>query len=140
MLIPKFRAIIDRVSSIGFQLYDEDVHKQQIYMDTFKDSDHLFITIEKITKKKMRSLQQNAYYWGVVIDILANETGYTKDEMHEALKVKFLQYENVPGLPTMRSSTDLSTVEFETYMEMIRRWASQDLGIVIPEPNQTQFT
>ena len=40
-------------------------------------------------QKSKRSDQQNRYYWGVVIEILANHCGYEAEEMHEALKIKF---------------------------------------------------
>ena len=46
------------------------------------------ITIEK--QKSSRSLQQNSLYW-VYIDILSQELGHSKDEMHELVKYKFLK-------------------------------------------------
>jgi len=42
------------------------------------------INIEKSQKK--RSSFQNRYYWGVIVAMLADHTGYTKEEMHEILK------------------------------------------------------
>lgn len=139
-MIPKFRAkVVDDLLPSRIRLYEQDMSKYDIWMDNFNIGDHVFVTIEKINKRKLRSLEQNAYYWGAVVKILADEIGYTKDEMHEALRIKFLSYENVNGLPTMRSTTSLSTVEFEAYMESVRRWASMFHGIVIPEPNQTNF-
>lgn len=151
-MTPKFRAtLLDRnhdhgsASEYGFKLYDSDVEKYHVWMDNFKESDHLFVTVEKITKRKLRSVQQNSYYWGVVIEMLtmeiygANDKD-SKQEMHDALRRKFLSFENVKGLPTMLSTTRLSTIEFEAYMEQIRRFASQYLGIVIPEPNQVDWS
>jgi hypothetical protein len=122
------------------KFYDQDKDKYFGWVDKLKDGTHVFVTVEKITREKQRSLDQNAYYWGVVVKILAGETGYTKDEMHEALKVKFLTYENVKGIPTVLSTANLNTKQFEVYLEMVRRWAAMDLGIVIPEPNQVDFT
>ena len=37
---------------------------------------------------KTRSPQQNNYYW-IIIKSVANEIGYTHDELHEIVKVKF---------------------------------------------------
>lgn len=85
---------------------------------------------------KGRSLNQNAYYWGVVIDILGNHLGYEAEEMHEALKFKFLRIHKVEGLETVRSTTDLSTAEFEEYLEKIRRWAAMELNCYTPLPNE----
>lgn len=84
---------------------------------------------------KPRSLQENAYYWGVVIELLCGHTGYTPEEMHDCLKAKFLPHGvDEYGLEHVKSTTKLSTVEFETYMEDIRRWASSELDVYIPDP------
>ena len=137
---PRFRAILTDQKEAGFDIYPSDIQKYLRHLEKIQFGTHVFITIEKITREKQRSLDQNAYYWGVVVKILAWEIGYTKDEMHEALKVKFLTYENVKGIPTVLSTANLNTKQFEVYLEMVRRWAAMDLGIVIPEPNQVDFT
>lgn len=141
MLIPKFRGIVHpdsedhgSASLYGYDFYETDQAKYLQWMNKFKEGTHVFVTVEKITKRKMRSVEQNAYYWGIVIKILCEEIGYSKDEMHDALRMKFLTYENVQGLPTTLSTTQLSTIEFEAYLEQIRRWASMDMGIIIPDP------
>ena len=136
---PRFRAVI-KDGVLDFSTYPNDAEKMFGYITRLGDGTHVFVTVEKITRERQRSLDQNAYYWGVVVKILAGETGYTKDEMHDALKVKFLTYENVRGIPTVLSTANLNTKQFEVYLEMVRRWAAMDLGIVIPEPNQVDFT
>lgn len=88
--------------------------------------------------KKNRSNNQNAYYWGVCIKILSEELGYTDDEMHSALKMMFLQ-DNLRKIPTLKSTTSLTTVEFEEYLEKIRQWAAQELSCIIPLPNEVDF-
>ena len=85
--------------------------------------------------KTSRSTLQNSYYFGVVVELLANELGYDKDEIHEILKYKFLQ-SNAMGMPYVKSTTKLSTGEFEEYLEKIRRWAAEFLHINIPDPNE----
>ena len=140
MMIPKFRAIINRSRSKVWPIvYDSDLVKFHGWLDKFKDDTHVFVTIEKITVRKLRSVKQNRYYWGIIIKILCKEIGYSKEEMHEALKYKFLRYENVTGLPTVLSTTNLSTIEQESYHAQIRRWAAIDMGIVIPKPNEVDF-
>ena len=54
------------------------------------------------TDKPSRSLNQNNYYWGVVIEKLSEKLGYTKDEMHDILKFKFL------GVREIEFSTDVA--------------------------------
>jgi len=88
--------------------------------------------------KKRRTNNQNSYYWGVVIPILCESLGYSDEEMHEALKWKFLRNKEREKLPTVKSTASLSTIEFKNYIEEIVRWASQD-GIIIPDPNQVDI-
>jgi hypothetical protein len=87
--------------------------------------------------KKPRSKKENRYYWGVVINLLSETTGYNEDEMHDALKMLFLKDET-REIPTLRSTTLLTTVEFEEYLSKIRTWASQILHCYIPEPNEVE--
>ena len=98
------------------------------------------VTIAIAEAKRSRSDNQNRYYWGVVVKMLGDELGYAQDEMHDALKFKFLRLEAEPEkgrvLETVRSSSKLKTDEFEDYVERIRIWAASELGIVIPLPNE----
>lgn len=95
---------------------------------------------------KGRSNPQNSYYWGCMVQILSEETGYTPDEVHEIIKHKFLTERRlyhggkpnykVTELEYSRSTASLDTKEFEELMSKIRQWASIDLGIWIQEPNE----
>lgn len=87
------------------------------------------LTVER--ERHNRSLNQNSYYWGVVIEILGNHWGYAPEEMHEALKFKFLKLHEDTGLVTVRSTAKLSTKEFGDYIDSIVRWAAQE-GCYIP--------
>jgi len=82
-----------------------------------------------------RSNQQNAYLWGVVYDIIGKDTGYAPDEVHQIMTEKFLSYEK-NGRMFVKSTTKLNTVEMEEYLERIRKFASMDLTIFIPLPNE----
>ena len=86
-------------------------------------------------QKSQRSIAQNSYYWGVIIEILRNQFGYEAEEMHEALKFKFLR-KGKEGLETVISTAKLTTAEFENYMERVRRWAAQEHSCYIPQPNE----
>lgn len=85
--------------------------------------------------KSKRSLNQNSYYWGVIIDLFAQNTGYSKDESHQELTSMFLKYE-AHGKPFVRSTTSLDTKEFEDYAEKCRVWMNDMLGIHVPLPNE----
>jgi hypothetical protein len=102
----------------------------------------VFISI--IPKRAARSQQQNRWYWGVVVELLSDHTGYTPDEIHEVLKAKFLpkrlsvsdgngeiKGEFVIGGTTAR----LDKVAFGEFCESVRQWAADELGVVIPDPD-----
>ena len=93
-----------------------------------------------------RSLLQNKYYWGVVIKMLAKEIGYTPEVMHEYMKEKFLwknkDYYDMPDggiIYIKESTTNLSTIEFDNYIQEIRNWAGEFLSLDVPLPNQTNY-
>ena len=84
-----------------------------------------------------RSNQQNRYYRGVVIPILCESTGYDENEMHDALRMLFLR-DDSGKIPTLRSTTELTTVTWEEYMSKVRIWASAELQTYIPEPREME--
>jgi len=102
------------------------------------------ITFEKTVKK--RSLNQNSYYWGAVIPIiqegyLSAGYRYTKDEVHDELKAAFSKGEKINEetgeIKTfIKSTSEHTTLEFMTYIQTIQQWASEDLGVVIPDPGE----
>jgi len=97
------------------------------------------LTIRKV--RNTRSLSQNKYYWGVVVEILADHFGYTPEELHEELKRKFNpQPSRIDHDKTYGGSTaKLSTVEFGKYIDSIITWASSEYGIVIPSPDEIEI-
>ena len=114
-------------------------------IQSFEGKD-IVITIEK--KKKRRSNPQNAYYWSVVLPMM--QTGFYNNlgehvgiqEAHEFLKGRFLFREVVNQelgevIKLSKSTTELSTIEWETYMDQIRSFSTEFLGINIPLPNET---
>ena len=111
------------------------------WCSTFKNGAHVDITIRK--HKSKRTNDQNAYYWGVAIPILADFFGHDNvEDMHTDLKEKFNPVESklVPGKKIGGTTTKMSTVEFmasdTSYVERICRWAAMDYGIYIPPPKK----
>lgn len=103
------------------------------------------ITIEE--RKRNRSLSQNAYMWGVVIPPIVtafNEYGNNVDseQVHEFLKDEVGKLTKMVVLPDGEvkrisgSTAELKTMEFEDYLERVRAWAAEVLGIQIPMPNE----
>ena len=85
---------------------------------------------------KPRSLKENNYYWGIVLTLLAEATGFTPEEAHDAMRWKFLR--KGQRFETVRSTTGLTTNEFEEYLEKIRLFAAQELNCIIPLPNENK--
>ena len=109
-----------------------------VHSDLFKRYLHsLRGEVELVVRKwrKKRTDKQNRYYWGVVIPILCESFGYSNEEMHEALKWKFLKNRKSDKLVTVKSTAGLSTIGFNNYVDGIVRWSAQE-GIVIPDPDQ----
>lgn len=96
--------------------------------------------VEMIVRKwkKKRTDNQNRYYWGVIVPLLCDSLGYYDEEMHEALKWKFLRNKEREKLPTVKSTVSLSTIEFKNYIERIITWAAEQ-GIIIPDPTQIEY-
>jgi hypothetical protein len=97
------------------------------------------ISIEKF--RDGRSTNQNRYYWGIIVNGLASEFGYFRDEIHQLLRQKFLSYtRDNPRTGTtehfVRSTTDLTTDEMEEYLESIRVWALSEFSVYLPLPNE----
>lgn len=94
------------------------------------------LTIAKRLRK--RSLNQNAWYWGVAIELLSEHTGYEPEEVHEFLKGKFLKpKEMIVGkekASIVPSTARLSVDGFSKYMDLIQRWADKELKVYIPSP------
>jgi hypothetical protein len=90
------------------------------------------VVVRKI--QNTRSLQQNSYLWGVVYQLISDDTGMTPEEVHDFCKVMFLK-KRVGRFMTLGSTAKLSKLAFIEYVESVSMWAAQELGIVIPEPN-----
>ena len=86
----------------------------------------------------IRSGQQNRAYFGLVVEALSEHTGYDKEDMHKLLSAMFLGTIDLEmGGKTYtipRSTKNLTTVEFNKYVEDIQRWAAEFCGIVLPDP------
>jgi hypothetical protein len=129
-------------------LFDGTIKEGKLFVDkpeSFKQ--HLLalngkrvqVTVEKIKHK--RTNNQNQYYWGVVVKLIAQHTGHDPEQVHEALKEMFSPKWYMPesqgtmvGVPT--STTRLDTLGFVEYTEKCRMWASEFLGLNVPLPGE----
>lgn len=100
------------------------------------------ITVEKAFAT--RSLDANAYYFGVVLAHLADYTGHDLMELHDYCKHRFnprviticdadgfVVGEEVIG----QTTTKLTTLTFYQYVEQIRQWMRNEFGLETPDPD-----
>lgn len=114
---------------------------QQRAMDAYLSTrEGKAVTVKFTRPTSTRSLNQNRYYWGVVLTIIAESTGHTTEEVHDAVKELFLPRKFVTlgnnEVEVAKSTTELTTDEFNLYLERIRTWAETELSIRIPNPNE----
>ena len=91
--------------------------------------------------KPKRSNQLNQYYWGVVVKIISDYTGYTKEETHELLKQTFLKKKvlvNDEWYDTTESTTKLDNKRMLELIEQVKQWAAETFSLYIPDPHEKQ--
>jgi len=132
-MIPKFAGTVQFGK---LTLQDEDIYDNYL----LSLNGEVEVTVRK--KSNKRTLKQNQYYWAVVIRLIAEETGHTSEEIHDAMKQMFAKsIIKIKGeeYETVTSTTQLDTLEFsKAYVDQIKYWAWDTLNIVIPEPNNVE--
>jgi len=115
--------------------------KQSLFSYLKELENDYIVSVKK--QRNTRSNMQNSYYWKCIVQGLAEELGYFPNEMHDALRAKFLsEYEmisindNQIAINKIGSTTALNTKSFEQYTEQVRVWALTDLGIRLMLPNE----
>ena len=76
-------------------------------------------------KDGARSHDQNSLLWGVIYKGLSDTTGYTAEELHDILRMKF-DLKDEDG--NLLSTATLTKSEFNDYLDKIINW-SRSLGI-----------
>lgn len=119
--------------------FSKNESKQKLY-DNLKKLDKSY-RIEIVRDRDNRSNRQNKYYWGVIIKMISDYTGFFPDEVHEILKGKFLSYEKVithtgQEVTLSMSTAELDKYDFEQYLEKCRIFAAGELDLIIPLPNE----
>jgi hypothetical protein len=110
------------------------------YLHTFPNEKRVEVTVEKM--KHSRTLQQNKYYWSVIVKLIAQHTGHDPEQIHELLKQMWspkwhMLTDNLsPDMAIPTSTTRLDTLEFVEYTEKCRMWANEFLNLNIPLPGE----
>lgn len=133
-------------NSVFFHISKNEITNKKLVGEAFrclKDGGYE-LTIES---KNNRSTQQNRYYFGCVLPLIKDglkEVGYREitnnDQTHELMKFMFLKKNIVNEntgevLETIGSTTKLTTIEFNEYIDRIAQFAAEFLGVTVPPPN-----
>jgi hypothetical protein len=134
----RFPAIVDERGNLCL---DEPA----LYATTIKTFAGKRVVVSITRETSQRSDQQNRWYWGCVLALISEHTGYQPEELHDLFKVRFIpkhvaladgngvvREEGVIGGSTAR----LDTIDFAAYCERVRQFAAEELGVVIPDPNE----
>jgi hypothetical protein len=95
-----------------------------------------------------RSAKANGYYWGVVLEYIAKDTGHKPEAIHDAMCAMFLpdEHARVEFFNRMtgeklevdvdsRRTSKLNGMAFYDFVEDVRQWARDFLNVETPEPD-----
>lgn len=120
------------------------IRNSKLMVENLKSWRDCEVTVRVEKAHALRSIEANRYYFGVVLEILSEHTGYTREELHEWAKAKFLPRELaildgngniVDNLVIGGTTTSLNKVEFYEYVERVRTFALERLDLDIPPPD-----
>lgn len=128
------------------------LYDQELFTEHYKqfEGKGIRLTLEQGNK---RSNAQNSYWHGVVVEMFREAMGHEKtvkdhDYVHDVLRAKINSevvevINKLTGesdmLTISRSTANLSTIEFMALVERAQKLGAEFYGIVIPDPNQTEF-
>ena len=141
----KYSGHVDEFGKL--KIVHEDRFKEDLKTEFARQGKKTKVEIEVKKKKIIRTLSQNAYYWGVVMLMvrdrlreMSGERWISKEYAHEfmMLKVHYIELvdEETGLVERMRKEThDLSKSEFGEVVDQVREWAEMFLSIEIPDPD-----
>ncbi len=112
---------------------DVRIHQKQRFVEYVQSLGDGIIEITACRRRRTRTLEQNAYLWGVVYPTISDWNGHTSEENHDILKSMFLK-RRIGKYVVVGSTAKLTTVEFGEYIDKIIQWAGQE-GVEIPLPD-----
>lgn len=110
-------------------------------ISSLDDKECFDVTIKK--KRWKRSISQNSLYW-LWLTCIEQETGNSREELHDYFRAKFLGAEEVKvfdeTIIRLISTTKQDTLEFKRYLDKIQMFASMELHISLPDPEDKYWS
>ena len=107
------------------------------------------ITVKR--KKKRRSHDQLSYHWGVLVPLfqrglldIGDERAISIEFVHKEIMTLFL-FEEIVNLSTgevksmpksLSDNGEVTTAEYSAALPLIQKYAIENLGVYIPDPNE----
>jgi hypothetical protein len=94
-------------------------------------------SVEITERKVRRSISQNSLCW-LWLTCIETETGNDRNDLHDFFKKKYIAPKEVDvfGVKELKyTTTDLSTAQFKEYLDKIQVFASTELAITLPDPD-----
>lgn len=114
--------------------------QKKMLNDAFRALEGMEVSITISKPKKIRSNSQNAYYWGVVLKTICDANGDVDKDLNTHFKKEFAPRKvvKVMGIEKVepKDTHEMTTTEFEAFMERIRAVVAEALSINIPLPNE----
>lgn len=89
-----------------------------------------------------RSSEANNLYWKWM-SVISSETGNDRETCHKFFAKKFLGYDvrefGSEKIAVVRSTASLDSSQFSEYMDQVSAFASSELGIVLPSPDDKLY-
>lgn len=115
------------------------IHKKDKFVQFVQGLGDGIIEITAQKRRRTRSLEQNAYYWAVIIPIVSDWMGENDFEVtHDILKSRFNEKRNRKGHKYVGSTTKMTTTEFMEYLDKIIKWCAEN-SIIIPPANSVKY-
>ena len=118
-----------RIKNLEIDFLDEEKLLEDLLK--FDGKDIIFSISEN---KDYRTNSQNKLWWKYM-EIMGLELGYTKNEMHDIAKLKFLERERIEDglkIKYLKSTTALTKKEFRDLIESVIIWAASTFSINLP--------
>jgi len=103
----------------------------EAYLAKMKDDTLLDIDIKR---HRSKHTDQQRKYWFVIMGIMAPHFGITKDEMHYAIKDKFIGYDK-DGLRIVPSIKSLNVKAMGELIDNALIFGRVDYGFILPDPS-----
>tara|TARA_R110002020_G_scaffold1629_7_gene7365 strand:+ start:1572 stop:1949 length:378 start_codon:yes stop_codon:yes gene_type:complete len=118
-----------KIKNLKIDFLDEERFVEDLLKLEGKD---VIFTLKE--NKDYRTNSQNKLWWKYM-QIMGADLGYSKDEMHDICKLKFLKrerYEDGIKVEYLKSTAQLTKKEFTKLVDEVIIWAAQTFSISLP--------